>query len=164
MLCLEKALDEGLDRLKARLHELRSESDVSEAADDDDVESIASSTVHPHAQYTKDGRFVRFTAPTSVSSATIRELESVRSKLAHTENANRDLRREVQKLREMLSKAGVPPKDYERRDVTKGGLDQNSTVKGDSDENDRKINSISVPSSIHSEGNVFNLVRNQGNN
>mmetsp|Transcript_44754 Transcript_44754/g.108526 ORF Transcript_44754/g.108526 Transcript_44754/m.108526 type:complete len:165 (-) Transcript_44754:96-590(-) len=164
MLCLEKALDESLDRLKARLHELRPESDLSEAADDDDVESIASSTVHPHAQYTIDGRFVRFTGPTSVSSATIREIESLRSKLSHAEDDNQDLRREVQELRDMLSKAGVPPEDYEKRDVTNGGVDKNATNRDDDDEDGQKVNLISVPSSIHSEGGVFNLVRNKYSN
>lgn len=165
MLRLEKALDEGLDRLKARLHELRPESDLSETADDDDVESIASSSVHvPHAQYVSAGRFVRFSA--KPSSASAKELEMLRMKLSCAEEDNRILRQEAERLRSILSQAGIPLDDYQELTVavadTERTESQQQSTSRDVDEDEKKLDGgllSGLDDIIRSEGGVLNLVR-----
>jgi cell shape-determining protein MreC len=157
MLRLEKSLDEGLDQLKARLQELRPELDLSEAAEDDDVESIASSTVHTHAQYTNGGRFVRFTA----SSASAREVERLQNNLSRAEEENRHLRQEAKELRDILTRSGVRLEDYDLA-LTAVARDPKANFV-DEKESDGSSRGLSVPAMIHSEGGVFNLVRNQQN-
>lgn len=183
MLCLERSLDEGLDRLKARIHELRPESDLSETGDDDDMDSIASSTVHYHAHFTPGGRAVRFAA-LSLSS---REMETMQSKLSRAQEENRLLRQEAQELRKMLSLAGLPfasgsgnggellRANNETADVFMAAtktLDA-TTYDGDDAKNGEKIDGMTVdpPSTsnktnnnIQSEGGVFNLLRKQQQN
>jgi hypothetical protein len=125
MLRLERALDEGLERLKRRAQELRPDADVSESADD--LDSITSSTINATSP-AHSARGVRF-------GSTKGEVAVLERKLANMERENLRLRHEVEELRTLL-----------------GRIDKASSEEKKPDEN------VIAVSTIHSEGDVFNLV------
>lgn len=87
MLRLEISLDEGLERLKRRVHELGLDYDES-----DDLDSIASNSTVNATQSTRSTRMVRFRAAS-------RQVETLQSKLSKMTIENQLLRREVDELR-----------------------------------------------------------------
>ena len=94
MICLERALDEALDILKARLSELRPDTDLAEDMADD-LESIASSTMNPVAAPHKMVRAVRFGGASA-------EVERLQKKLSKVEQENQILRKEIRDLKILL--------------------------------------------------------------
>jgi regulator of replication initiation timing len=89
MLRLEISLDEGLERLKSRVHELGVDYDES-----DDLDSIASNSTVNAVQSTRSTRAVRFRAAS-------RQVETLQSKLSKMTIENQLLRREVDELRRL---------------------------------------------------------------
>ena len=88
MLRLEISLDEGLERLKRRVHELGLDYD-----EYDDLDSIASNSTVNATQSTRSARTgVRFRAAS-------RQVETLQSKLSKMTIENQLLRREVDELR-----------------------------------------------------------------
>ena len=92
MISLERALDEALDSLKTHISELRPDSGMSNEIDDDELDSIASSTMNilnaPH----RLSRAVRF-VPLS------KEVDLLKKKLSEMEKENRALRNELAKMK-----------------------------------------------------------------
>lgn len=96
MIALERALDESLDRLKKRMQEVRPEADMSEEALDDELDSVASSTMNGLNALHHATRTVRF-GPTS------RDVEILKKKLSLLENENLALRNEIARLKSCMS-------------------------------------------------------------
>jgi len=92
MLRLEISLDEGLERLKSRVHELSPDYDSS-----DDLDSIASNSTVNAIHSTRSTRMVRF----GVAS---RQVETLQNKLSKKETEIRMLRQEVDELKMRLAK------------------------------------------------------------
>lgn len=90
MLRQETALDECLERLKERYHQLHADADMS---DTDDLDSITSS-VNLNRSSTSN-RVVRFATQE-------RETERVRAKLAMAETEIKSLRQQVRELKGLL--------------------------------------------------------------
>ena len=91
MLRLEKALDDGLERLVCRVQELRPDADFSETVDD--LDSIASSNVNASSTaHNSGGRGVRF-------GSTYGEIFNLEKKVSNLEHENSQLRHEVDELR-----------------------------------------------------------------
>jgi prefoldin subunit 5 len=104
MICLERSLDEALDHLRVRLHELRPDNDFAEDADDE-LDSIASSTMNalcaPHHRV----RTVRFSDS--------KEVKTLQKKLSQVEQENRALRNEVSRLKSLLGRSDNEEKTAE---------------------------------------------------
>jgi regulator of replication initiation timing len=92
MVCLERSLDLALDSLKARLHEIRPDTDLSEDAADE-LDSIASNSTMNAV--TAPHRTVRF-------GVSPREVEALQAKLAMLEKENAGLRNKVVELKTLL--------------------------------------------------------------
>lgn len=95
MLRLERALDDGLERLKRRAQELRPDADISESVDD--LDSIASSSFNATSRVQSNVRGVRFGSAT-------REVAVLEKRLSKMEQENLQLRREVDELRSLLGR------------------------------------------------------------
>jgi len=115
MLRLEISLDEGLERLKSRVHELSPDYDSS-----DDLDSIASNSTVNAIHSTRSTRMVRF----GVAS---RQVETLHNKLSKMETENRMLRQEVDELRMRLAHIN-DPKDSLTSEEKKADDKESSSV------------------------------------
>jgi prefoldin subunit 5 len=106
MICLERALDEALDSLKARLAELRPDTDLAEDIADD-LESIASSTMNPVAAPHRMARAVRFGGASA-------EVERLQKKLSKVEQENQTLRKEIRDLKILMTGQKVDDDEEEK--------------------------------------------------
>ena len=118
MICLEHALDEALDHLKARLQELRPETDLAEDAADD-LDSIASSTMNALSAPHRRVRTVRFSDS--------REAKTLQKKLSQVEQENQALRTEVRRLKSLL---GHNDDEEKKAEDEKGGTAANILSEG----------------------------------
>lgn len=92
MTSLERSLDETLNGLRNRLRELRSESGLSREMDDDEIDSIASSTLNSVNAPHRFARTVRF-------SPSAREVDILKKKVSQMRQENLALRNEVSRLK-----------------------------------------------------------------
>jgi hypothetical protein len=119
MLRLERALDEGLERLKGRVQDLRPDVDVSESADD--LDSIASSNVVPSPAHARGVRF----------GSTCREIAVLEKKLSKMEIENVKLRQEVEVLTNLLERFERTHSEEKKADEQGAGTASTILSEGD---------------------------------
>jgi vacuolar-type H+-ATPase subunit I/STV1 len=113
MISLEHALDEALASLRNRLRDLRPE--MPNEVDDDEVDSIASSTMNfvnaPH----RLARTVRF-------GASPREMETLRKNLSQMQQENKALRDELARLKSLYGHSDEVTSEEKKEDERKAKI------------------------------------------
>jgi hypothetical protein len=114
MISLERALDEALDCLRSRLRELRPDTDITNEVDDDELDSIVSSTMNALNAPHRFARAVRFGPSPSP-----RELDLLKKKLLEMEQENKTLRNELDRLKSLYGHSGTIASEEKKDDDNK---------------------------------------------
>jgi hypothetical protein len=115
MTSLERAIDEALDSLRSRLGELRGDTGVTNEVDDDEVDSIVSSTMNALNAPHRFARAVRFGPST-------REVDVLKKKLLKMEQENKTLRLELDQLKSLYGHSGTLLGEEKKDDDNKGSV------------------------------------------